>query len=47
MEDDPVGSACLISEHAGFFLDKFLAGVGFQFDELADNFEESIEDLAL
>ncbi len=46
MEDDPVGAARLIGEHAGFFLDKFLAGVGFQLDELADNFEESIEDLA-
>ena len=46
MENDPVGAACLIGEHARFFLDKFLAGVGFQLDELADNFEESIEDLA-
>ena len=46
MEDDPVRAACLIGEHAGFFLDEFLAGVGFQFDELADDFEKSIEDLA-
>ena len=46
MEDDSVGAACLIGEHTGFFLDKFLAGVGFQLDELADDFEESIEDLA-
>ena len=46
MEDDPVRAACLIGEHAGFFLDKFLAGVGFQLDELADDFEEPIEDLA-
>ena len=46
MEDDPVGATCLIGEHAGFFLDKFLAGVGFQFNELADDFKESIENLA-
>ena len=46
VKDDAVGATDLIAEHAGFFLDQFLAGVVLEFDELADDFEEAVEDLA-
>jgi len=46
VKDDAIGATDLIAEHAGFFLDQFLAGVVLEFDELADDFEEAVEDLA-
>ena len=45
MKDDAVGASYLISEHTGFFLNQLLSGVVFQFGELADDFDETIEDL--
>ena len=45
VEDDPVGATDLIGQHPGLFLHEFLAGVVFQFDELADNLDQTVENL--
>ena len=46
MQDNAVGAADLIGQHAGLFLKKFLPRIVFEFDELADHLEEAVEDLA-
>lgn len=45
VKDNAVGAADLIGEHAGFFLNQLLAGVVFQVGELANDFDEAIQNL--
>jgi len=45
VKDDAVGASYLICEHTGFFLNQLLAGIVLQFGELADDFDEAIQDL--
>ena len=37
----------MIAQHTGFFLDELLAGVIFQFRQLADHFDQAIQNLSL
>ena len=47
VKDDSVGATHLIAQHAGFFLNQFLAGVIFQLRQLADHFDQAIQNLPL